>query len=538
MTLKMLCSQMAKHPLSLDVMLLFAKPTAILQPICDLLDNWRYEEDQNEYQPVYEEFGSVLLLLLAFAYRYGLTPSDLGIRSRESFVAKLLSQGHLSRSLDELTEQESGHLNGWIHGLFDTEAGGLGDELMSSCPPQDFYLLIPTLFLNISLALSAGALSEETLKGGLECECHHHYSVFLSWEERELTLLDLVDTFLLPSLVPAIRFLSDYLCIDQPQEQKAVLRILQMLLTPSAISKEASAMLTSVLNLVAKPLEHSLRTYQRRDPTNVQIEPLLKVLKGSLPLSRRTVSAEHTEMESWSSTPGGGLTAAIKNTIQGFVHWSLRPDTMPTPYTHRQMLIGTKMLGAKSMLRIVVEEIQVHSSEGNAPVVFDVATALLCAPDPIHDGPAGVQGLDEAGNVPAAPERQATLREALKEEAENFRKIQKKDPGMAEAVVRLHRKVQEQMAPSQVQILPADLTAPLDDSTVDTAGNTAVPQGDAMQMDMTGLDLMGGVPEGDLNLGTGNGGSFDLGDDIFGGFDATRDPFGGWDNMEDSMDLT
>ncbi|KAL2110864.1 hypothetical protein VUR80DRAFT_588 [Thermomyces stellatus] len=175
MTLKMLCSQLARKPLSLDVMLLFAKPATILHPICDLLDNWRYEEDQNEYQPVYEEFGSVLLLLLAFTHRYELTPGDLGIRSRESFVAKLLTQGHLSRSLDELTELENGHLNGWIHGLFDT-AGGLGDELMSSCPPQDFYLLIPTLFLNISLAFAAGALSEETLKGGLECEYHQSVS--------------------------------------------------------------------------------------------------------------------------------------------------------------------------------------------------------------------------------------------------------------------------------------------------------------------------------------------------------------------------
>lgn len=170
MSLKILCSQLARKPLSLDVMLLFAKPAAILQPICELLDNWRYEEDQNEYQPVYEEFGSILLLPLAFAYRYGLAPTDLGISFRDSFVAKLLSQGHLSRPLDELSEQETGHLNGWIHGLFDTEAGGLGDELMSSCPPQDFYLLIPTLFHNIALAFGAGSLSEETLKGGLECE--------------------------------------------------------------------------------------------------------------------------------------------------------------------------------------------------------------------------------------------------------------------------------------------------------------------------------------------------------------------------------
>lgn len=364
-------------------------------------------------------------------------------------------------------------------------------------------------------------------------------SLSLGWQVHGLTVADLVDTFLLPSLVPAIRFLCDHLCNDQAQEQKAVLKILQLLLFPSAISTEASTMLTSVLNLVAKPLEHSLRAYQRRDPTNVQIEPLLNVLKDSLPLSRRTVSAEHTEMESWCSTPGGGLAASIKNTIQGFVHWSLRPDTMPTPYTHRQTIMGTKILGAKSMLRIILEEVQTQSNEGNAPIVFDVATALLCAPEPPLDGQAGVQGLDAAGNVPPAPERQATLREALKEEAESFRKIQKRDPAMAEAVVRLHRKVQEQMAPSQAQILPTDLAARLDDSTtVDTAPQAAAPQGDAMQMDM-GLDLMGGgVPEGELNLGAGNGGSFDLGEDIFGGFDATRDPFGGWDNMEDSMDLT
>lgn len=175
MSLKTLCSQLARKPLSLDVMLLFVKPASILQPICDLLDNWQYEEDQGEYQPVYEEFGSILLLLLAFAYRYNLTPADIGIRSRDSFVSKLLSQGHLGRPLDSLTEQEQEHLDGWIRGLFDTDTGGLGDELMSSCPPQDFYLLIPTLFQNIALAFGSGCLAEETLKGGLECKFQAFY---------------------------------------------------------------------------------------------------------------------------------------------------------------------------------------------------------------------------------------------------------------------------------------------------------------------------------------------------------------------------
>jgi mediator of RNA polymerase II transcription subunit 5 len=170
MALKQLCSQLARKPLYLDVMLLFNKAETILQPLCELLDNWRYDDDQGEYQPVYEEFGSILLLVLAFAYRYGLSPADLKISSADSFVAKLLTQGQLARPLEELSEQESAHIGGWVSGLFDSEAGGLGDELMSSCPPQDFYLLIPTLFQQIVLAFSVGRLTEEMLKGGLECK--------------------------------------------------------------------------------------------------------------------------------------------------------------------------------------------------------------------------------------------------------------------------------------------------------------------------------------------------------------------------------
>lgn len=171
MTLKQICGQLAGKPLSLDILLLFSKPQKFLHALCEVLDNWGgYDEDQGEYQPVYEEFGSILLLLLAFIYRYDLTPADLGIRSADSFVGKLWGKGQQARPLKDLTEQEQSRLGGWIHGLFDTEAGGLGDELMSSCPPQDFYLLMPTLFQQIVLALTTGYLTEEVLKGGLECK--------------------------------------------------------------------------------------------------------------------------------------------------------------------------------------------------------------------------------------------------------------------------------------------------------------------------------------------------------------------------------
>lgn len=169
MSLKLLCSQLAQKPQILDILLLFEKLPAILDPLCQLLDNWRYEEDQGEYQPIYEEFGSILLLVLAFAYRYNLTAADIGITSPDSCIAKILGRAHISRDGDELTEQEKGHLSGWIHGLF-ADSGGLGDDLMSSCPPHDFYLLVASLFQNIVVAYTYGYLSDETLKGGIECK--------------------------------------------------------------------------------------------------------------------------------------------------------------------------------------------------------------------------------------------------------------------------------------------------------------------------------------------------------------------------------
>lgn len=170
MSLKALCTHLARKPSSLDVILLFNKSGALLQPICNLLDTWHYEEDQGEYQPVYEQFGAILLLVLAFVHRYNLNIVDLGLISSDSFVAKLLERGATSRPLEDLSDLEKNHLDGWIRGLFDGEGGGLGDELMSSCPPQDFYLLVPTLFHQIVIARSTNNLSEDSLKGGLECK--------------------------------------------------------------------------------------------------------------------------------------------------------------------------------------------------------------------------------------------------------------------------------------------------------------------------------------------------------------------------------
>lgn len=117
---------------------------------------------------MYDEFGSILLLILAFKYKYDLTPSDLGIDNPDSFVLRLLAKGDASQKLEDLTEKQSQNLGAWISALFIAE--GISDESMSSCSPQEFYLLVATLFSQSLGACESGKLEFETLKGGFECK--------------------------------------------------------------------------------------------------------------------------------------------------------------------------------------------------------------------------------------------------------------------------------------------------------------------------------------------------------------------------------
>lgn len=353
----------------------------------------------------------------------------------------------------------------------------------------------------------------------------------------------MVDTFLLPSLIPAIRFLSDYLWVEQ-KEQKSIIKILQLILLPTSISGEASTMLASVKGIIAKPLEHSLRAYQRQDPKNQDIEPLLRALKDSLPHSRRTGAAEHQELEMWTASSSSGLAGAAKHLIQNLVQWGMHPQmtAMPTSYTHRQMIATLKIVGANRLLRVMLEEIRQQTLAGSGSIAYDVVTALVCAPNVSNELPLTSGLLDETGSLPPPLQRRLTLREVLKMEAENYRRLHKKDPELAEITVRLYRRVEAQLVlpPPPTMLQAADMQLDLaGDATGlgDAMAAAAGVQGDGtMAIDGVGnLDMSIGGVSADLGLGaSGNNGGLDASAeaDLFGGLDTDMDVFDGWSGMD------
>jgi mediator of RNA polymerase II transcription subunit 5 len=106
---------------------------------------------------------------MAMVYRYDLTYYDIGI-GHDTFIAKLLKRGHHSTLPDEMTEEQGKHLGNWLKGLYDADKEGLSNDVFASCRPQDFYLIVPTLFRQTVMACSVGVLSFESVKGGLECK--------------------------------------------------------------------------------------------------------------------------------------------------------------------------------------------------------------------------------------------------------------------------------------------------------------------------------------------------------------------------------
>ena len=178
--LKDLANAMLRKPATIDALAMFIRPTYWLLPLCTLLDEWRWDDihgkissDEEarltvlgESQPLYDEFGGIFLLILVSKRRLSLSTSDIGIEN--GFIARYFDQEGCPRAVSDLSEESQKHLADWINALYVAEA--LTDELTSSCSPQEFYSLVPTLLQQSVNAQTKGRLTNDALKGGLECE--------------------------------------------------------------------------------------------------------------------------------------------------------------------------------------------------------------------------------------------------------------------------------------------------------------------------------------------------------------------------------
>lgn len=120
---------------------------------------------------MYDEFSACLLLVMSCVNVFNLTPVDLGIEaSANDFLRRLLREGATSTAQGSLSPERDRLLSLWIKALFETE--GISDDIMSACPPQEFYTLVPTLVRQSMHARKVGVLGQEKMGNGLERTQH------------------------------------------------------------------------------------------------------------------------------------------------------------------------------------------------------------------------------------------------------------------------------------------------------------------------------------------------------------------------------
>ena len=116
---------------------------------------------------MYDEFGSIFFLILVLRQRFDLGIEELHITDHDSFVRRYILSGCVPLSVREMSDSQQQKLGGWVKGLYDSD--GISDELMSTCSPKEFHMLVATLFDQTLKACQSGVLGMDAIKNGFEC---------------------------------------------------------------------------------------------------------------------------------------------------------------------------------------------------------------------------------------------------------------------------------------------------------------------------------------------------------------------------------
>lgn len=361
------------------------------------------------------------------------------------------------------------------------------------------------------------------------------------------TFIDLGETFLLPSLIGGLSWMASHALKQTHSDLDAMMRIFHETILTVPSSGDAQAMHSTIMAVVSSRLEKCFRTLQRREPSRSNIEPLLQAIKGNANYDR-SVYASAREFEQWTNAPNSTLNTALRHTIQQLAQWASTAAINPNPpsYTHRQVYAASNMLGVYQTVRAIADEVRAQTEAGNGAAALDIGVSIICAPT-VEDSPIPVDWIGSFIPAPTPPRTRINLREMLKHVSDNAASLVTTDPSLAEAIVRLHRRVEAQLAslgqaglqapvmnlPSvsindmQAQNISDDINKAIEDAaTASLANDMELPTMDKKALEQSmdeltgteGLDLSGmGMDTGagmtgDMNTNLGSLPDLDLGD--------------------------
>jgi mediator of RNA polymerase II transcription subunit 5 len=347
-----------------------------------------------------------------------------------------------------------------------------------------------------------------------------------------------METFLLPSLIGGLLWMSSHALTQTHNDSDAMMRIFREVISSVPSSGDAQAMHSAILGIVSSCLEKCFRTIQRRDANRANnIEPLLQAIKGNL-YSERSMYASMKELEQWTNAPNSTLHTSLRHTVQQLSQWASTASIQPNPpsYTHRQVYASLKILGANKVIKAIVDELKAQTEASNGAAALDVGVSMICTPT-VDDSPIPVDWLSSPIPASHPPRTRMNLREMLKHEFDNAAGIVATDPLAAETIVRLHRRVEAQlssiaenalqgqgpvmdlpnvsMGDMQSQTIPDEITKAIDDAAAASiADDITNMDNKALQRSMEELTGADGLDLSSIGMGTGDAGTDDMGAEL------------------------
>ena len=358
--------------------------------------------------------------------------------------------------------------------------------------------------------------------------------------------------------------MASHALIETHQDHDVLMQLFHKLIRSAPTSGDAQAMHTTILSIVSARLETCFRTLKRRHPGySTDVDQLLQAIKPNLHYTR-SVYSSISELDQWTTLTSNTLSSSLRHTVQQLSQWATNASIQPNPpsYTHRQIYTSIRILGVSRTLGAIIDEVKAQTDAGNGPAALDIGTSLICAPM-TENSVLTVEWVGSSIPAPQPPRTRPNLREMLKAEFDGAASLVATDPSAAEAIVRLHRRVEAQIdliAQAsltnanvdlsnvnlvQAQSLPSDLDKAINDAAAATIAGAGgdmteldkqLQQNLDQQLDLGGagasLDLtamgvdtsagdmsadMGNLPDLDLDMGDmGMGMSMDGGEEDWG----------------------
>lgn len=296
-----------------------------------------------------------------------------------------------------------------------------------------------------------------------------------------LTLTDLLEPFLLPSLVVSLKWLLNHLWRAN-STTKISLSLLQTLMKPAS-SNEAREIIQTIFSTFARPLHLQLGAVGSEE-LRKQASVAMTSLKPYLPLKQN--SSWTFNLLQIATTSSRDLMASMRQTFHQLLDWTMSLDVNISPprFDFRVISAAVHLHGVSKVLRMYLQELKTLLGTSKFEAAIDMVASIISAPFPSIHGPAHC----------------LSFREALKIFYADLAKTLKKgDSGFAEAVVRLHRKGEVfsvAVPPQEITLDPADsMGADLSNIDLQTmnleagAGNTGVGSAAALQVPQSSEDI-------------------------------------------------